>query len=62
MTRFAYQCQDSPLTLAEGLEEYYAANVGKVVRPRALPPESYELFRQPRYLSRHVRAGYNARR
>ena len=41
----AYQEQDSALTLAEGLEEYYAANVGKVVRPKDLPPESFALFR-----------------
>ncbi|HXQ17584.1 MAG TPA: hypothetical protein VN814_23450 [Caulobacteraceae bacterium] len=40
-----YQQQDSPQTLADGLEEYYAANVGKVVRPRDLPPESAALFR-----------------
>jgi hypothetical protein len=40
-----YQEQDSPLTLAEGLEEYYAANVGVVARPRDLPPESFALFR-----------------
>jgi hypothetical protein len=41
----SYQRQDSAQTLAEGLEEYYAANVGKVVRPRDLPPESVALFR-----------------
>lgn len=35
----------STQTLAGGLEEYYAANVGKVVRPRDLPPESVALFR-----------------
>lgn len=40
-----YQQQDSPQTLAERLEEYYAANVGKVVRPSDLPPESVGLFR-----------------
>ncbi|HUO12259.1 MAG TPA: hypothetical protein VMU37_05830 [Caulobacteraceae bacterium] len=40
-----YQDQDSSLTLAEGLEEYYAANAGKVVRPRDLAPESAALFR-----------------
>lgn len=40
-----YQRQDSALTLAEGLEEYYAANAGIVSRPRDLPPESYGLFR-----------------
>ncbi len=31
--RLCNQRQDSPQTLAEGLAEYYAANVGKVVRP-----------------------------
>jgi hypothetical protein len=40
-----YQQQDSPQTLADGLDEYYAANVGKVVRPCDLPPESVALFR-----------------
>jgi hypothetical protein len=40
----AYQQQESPLTLAEGLEEYYAANSGKVTRPRDLPTESAGLF------------------
>jgi len=40
-----YQSQDSPQTLAEGLEEYYAANAGTVIRPRDLPPESFTLFR-----------------
>jgi len=40
-----YQRQDSPLTLSEGLEEYYAANEGVVIRPRDLPDESYGLFR-----------------
>jgi hypothetical protein len=40
-----YQQQDCALTLAEGLEEYYAANAGTVVRPRDLPPESFALFR-----------------
>jgi hypothetical protein len=40
-----YQRQDSPQTLADGLEEYYAANIGKVVRPRDLAPESADLFR-----------------
>ena len=43
--RLAYQQQDSSQTLAEGLEEYYAANVGIVTRPRDLPPESAGLFR-----------------
>jgi hypothetical protein len=40
-----YQRQDSTQTLADGLEEYYAANVGKVARPDNLPPESVALFR-----------------
>jgi hypothetical protein len=40
-----YQQQDSAQTLAEGLEEYYAANAGRVVRPRDLPPDSVALFR-----------------
>lgn len=40
-----YQRQDCALTLAEGLEEYYAANADAVVRPRDLPPESFALFR-----------------
>ncbi len=43
--RLAYQVEDSALTLAEGLEEYYAANVGIVTRPRDLPRESARLFR-----------------
>jgi hypothetical protein len=43
--RLGYQREDCPLTLAEGLEEYYAANIGKIVRPRELPPESFVLFR-----------------
>ncbi len=43
--RLAYQEQDSALTLAEGLEQYYAANVGTVIRPNNLPPESAALFR-----------------
>ena len=41
----AYQCQDSAQTLAQGLEEYYAANVGIVTRPDELPPDSASLFR-----------------
>ncbi len=40
-----YQRQDSAQTLADGLEEYYAANIGKVARPRDLTPESVALFR-----------------
>lgn len=43
--RLGYQLQDSAQTLAQGLEEYYAANIGKVARPRDLQPESYALFR-----------------
>jgi hypothetical protein len=42
--RLKYQQQDSLQTLNEGLEEYYAANAGIVIRPRNLPPESYALF------------------
>lgn len=42
--RHRYQDQNSPLTLAEGLDEYYAVNRGKVLRPADLPPESVELF------------------
>lgn len=41
----AYRRQDSEQTLAQALEEYYAANLDKVVRPRDLPPESVALFR-----------------
>jgi hypothetical protein len=40
-----YQEQDSRQTLREGLDEYYAANVGIVTRPDDLPPESVALFR-----------------
>lgn len=40
-----YQQQDSALTLAEGLKEYYAANAGRVVPPADLPAESVALFR-----------------
>ena len=32
-----YRRQNSPQTLAEGLEEYYAANVGRVTPPSRLP-------------------------
>ena len=39
-----YQEQNSPQTLAEGLEEYYAANAGIVTRPRDLPADSVALF------------------
>ena len=41
----SYQVQDSRQTLAEGLEEYYSANVGVVSRPATLPPASAALFR-----------------
>lgn len=41
----SYQKQESVQTLAEGLEEYYRANAGRVPRPRDLPPESVDLFR-----------------
>jgi hypothetical protein len=44
--RHAYQQQDSPLTLAEGLEEYYRVNAGRVSPPPTLPPESRDLFRR----------------
>ena len=40
-----YQEQDSFQTLREGLAEYYAANVGTVIRPADLPPASAALFR-----------------
>jgi hypothetical protein len=43
--RLRYQQPDSPQTLAEGLAEYYAANVGRVTPPEALPPASAALFR-----------------
>src|SRR5262245_39817652 len=43
--RLHYQQQDCALTLAEGLEEYYAANADRVTRPRNLPHESFSLFR-----------------
>jgi hypothetical protein len=42
--RLVYQDQDSPLTLAQGLAEYYGANIGRVARPDTLPPESRALF------------------
>lgn len=45
LRRFGYQRQDSPQSLAQGLAEYYAANVGRVTPPEALPPESAALFR-----------------
>jgi hypothetical protein len=40
-----YQEQDSRQTLRQGLDEYYAANVGIVTRPDDLPPQSTALFR-----------------
>ena len=40
----AYQQQDSAQTLSDGLNEYYAANVGTVIRPSHLPPDSAALF------------------
>ncbi len=40
-----YQNQDAKQTLAEGLEEYYARNLGRVARPETLAPGSAELFR-----------------
>jgi hypothetical protein len=40
-----YQGQNSGQTLAEGLEEYYRANLGRVTRPDDLPAESAALFR-----------------
>lgn len=43
--RLAYQEQDSPLTLAQGLAEYYRANGGRVLPPDTLPPDSAALFR-----------------
>jgi len=43
--RHRYQDQDSPLTLAEGLDEYYRVNGERVSRPSTLPPESMALFR-----------------
>jgi len=42
----AYLEQDSPLTLAEGLAEYYRVNGERVSPPQSLPPESAELFRR----------------
>jgi hypothetical protein len=43
--RCLYQRQDTTLTLAEGLEEYYRANAGAVLRPDDLPDESRRLFK-----------------
>lgn len=41
----AYQEQDSPLTLAQGLAEYYRVNGDRVQPPSSLPPESAALFK-----------------
>lgn len=43
--RCRYQNQDSDVTLAEAVAEYYAANTGMVYRPSDLSEESAELFR-----------------
>lgn len=43
--RCRYQAQDSHLTLAEGLAEYYAVNGSRVAPPPSLPLESQALFR-----------------
>jgi len=43
--RLGYRRQDSRQTLAEGLEDYYRANLGRVTRPSDLPGDSAELFR-----------------
>ena len=40
-----YQRQNSPQTLAEGLEEYYAANDGRVTPPARLPASTVALAR-----------------
>lgn len=44
--RLAYQEQDCPLTLAQGLEEYYRVNGDRVAPPASLPPDSRDLFRR----------------
>ena len=44
-SKAAYQGQDSPLTLTEGLEEYYRINAAVVSRPDTLAPQSQWLFR-----------------
>ncbi|HSV04410.1 MAG TPA: hypothetical protein VLI41_14540 [Phenylobacterium sp.] len=43
--RLRYQAQDSAQTLAEALDEYYAANLDRVTRPADLPADSAALFR-----------------
>lgn len=42
--RLRYQAQDCSLTLAQGLAEYYGANVGRVTPPEALNAASEALF------------------
>ena len=41
----AYQQQDSRMSLAQGLEEYYRSNGSRVLRPENLSEESRDLFR-----------------
>jgi len=43
--RFEYQRQDSALTLAAGLEEYYRGHPG-LLRPESISPDSAALFRR----------------
>lgn len=43
--RWEYQRQDTPMTLSQGLEEYYRANAGRIFRPEHLSNESRDLFR-----------------
>jgi hypothetical protein len=45
LRRFTYQLQDSPLTLWEGLEEYYLGHPA-LFRPAQLDPNSEALFRR----------------
>jgi hypothetical protein len=40
-----YRSQESPLTLKEGLDEYYRVNQG-LLDPASLPPDTALLFRQ----------------
>jgi len=42
--RFDYQRQDSTLTLAQGLDEYYRGHPD-LIRPEGISPEGAELFR-----------------
>jgi hypothetical protein len=44
-TRCSYQNQDSDMTFAEALAEYYAANTGRVLCPSDLSEVSGEFFR-----------------